>query len=142
MSRDRSACLLDLALGARGHGDALDHEPPPGDLTGAEQLDRMVGTAHQAGAEQRLRRHLDAVGEQDEGAHIHDLRRLLERIGEAALGNAPDERHLAALETRTHLAAMARRLALASTAAGPAGTAAPAPAYQDRGPLRPDRPLQ
>src|SRR6266550_79250 len=76
MSRDRSACLLDLGLGARGHRDALHHELPPRDLTGAEQLDRMVGTAHEAGAEQRLRRHLDAVGEQDEVAHVHGMRRM------------------------------------------------------------------
>src|SRR6266576_2239405 len=114
----------------------------PGVLTGAEQLDRMVGTAHQAGAEQRLRRHLDAVGEQDEVAHVHDLRRLLERIGEAALGNAPDERHLAALEARTHLAALARGLALAAAAGGFADTGARAAAFADAGPVRAHRRLQ
>src|ERR1700704_1180287 len=88
----------------------------------------MVGPANEPGAEQRLRRHLDTLREEDEMAHVHDLRRLLERIGEAALGNAPDERHLPALESGTHLAALARGLAFAAAAgrlADPgAGTAA------------------
>src|SRR5437867_521633 len=130
MSRDRSAGLLDLGLGARGHRDAFHDELPPRDLAGPEQFDRMVGTPHQPGAEQRFRRHLDTLRQEDEVAHIHHLRRLLERIREAALGNAPDERHLPALESRTHLAALARGLAFAAAAgrladsrAGPAALA-------------------
>src|SRR6266576_2519649 len=114
----------------------------PGVLTGAEQLDRMVGTAHQAGAEQRLRRHLDAVGEQDEVAHVHDLRRLLERIGEAALGNAPDERHLAALEPRTHLAALTGGLAFAAAAGRLADPGAGTAAFADPRAMRAARRLQ
>src|SRR5258705_881478 len=140
MSRDRSAGLLDLGLGARGDRDAFDDELPPRDLTGAEQLDRVVGTAHQSGAEQRLRRHLDTLREQDEVAHVDDLCRLLERVGEAALGNAPDERHLAALEPRTHLAPLTRGLAFAAAAsrlADPgAGTAAFANPRASRAPRR------
>src|SRR5437879_13513807 len=101
----------------------------------------MVGTAHQAGAEQRLRRHLDAVGQEDEVAHVHDLRRLLERIGEAALGNAPDERHLAALEARTHLAALARGLALAAAAGGFSYPRSRTPPFTNAGPVRTHRRL-
>src|SRR5207237_9940444 len=43
-------------------------------------------------------------------------RRLLERIGEAALGNAPDERHLPALESRTDLTALPSGLAFPAAA--------------------------
>jgi len=64
-------------------------------------------------------------------AHVHDLRRLLERIGEAALGNAPDERHLAALESRTHVTALARGLALAAAAGGLADAGAGTTALTD-----------
>src|SRR6185295_11512274 len=72
----------------------------------------------QSRAEQRLGRHLDALGEQHEMAHVHDLRRLLERIGEAALRNAPDEGHLAALEPGAHLAALPRGLSLPTASCG------------------------
>src|SRR6185312_10819478 len=98
--------------------DALHDEFPARHLTGPEQLDRMIRTAHQSRAEQRLGRHLDALGEQHEMAHVHDLRRLLERIGEAALRNAPDEGHLAALEPGAHLAALPRGLSLPTASCG------------------------
>src|SRR5881394_4034500 len=63
------------------HGDALHNELPPLDLAGAEQLDWVIGTPHEPGAEQRLGRHLDALRQQHQVADVHDLRRLLERIG-------------------------------------------------------------
>src|SRR3989441_12488772 len=96
----------------------------------------MVGAANQSGAEQRLRRHLDALGEQDEVTDVHHLRRLLERIGEAAFGNAPDERHLAALEARAHLAALARGLAFAAATGRLPDTGAGAAAFADARAMR------
>src|SRR3989442_2853124 len=90
--------------------------PPRSTLFPYTTLFRSIGPADQPGAEQRLRRHLDPFGQQHEMPHVDDLRRLLERIGEAALGNAPDERHLPALESRTHLAALPRRLTLPTAA--------------------------
>src|SRR5439155_12761371 len=106
----------DLGFCARRHGDALHNELPPLDLAGAEQLDRVIGTPHEPGAEQRLGRHLDALRQQHKVADVHDLRRLLERIGEPALGDAADERHLPALESGAHLATLARGLTLAAAA--------------------------
>src|SRR5690242_18117495 len=124
---DGPARLLDL--GARGsrHGHALHHELAL-QLAHPQQLHRMVGAADQPGAEQRVGRHLHALLEDREVPHVHHLRRLLERIGEAALGNATDQGHLAALEPGPRLAARARGLSLAALArrlAQPrAGTAA------------------
>src|SRR6185295_6568061 len=112
------------------------------DLTGPEQLDGMIRPPHEAGAEQRLRRHLDALREQHEMAHIHDLRRLLERIGEAALGNPADQRHLPALEPRTHLAALARRLTLAAATGRLADTRPGAATLADARAVRAARCLQ
>src|SRR3989441_9127363 len=124
---DGAARLLDLGAGGGGDGDALDDELAR-HVAHAEQLDRVVGPAHQPRAEQRLGRDLDAVGERAEMAHVHDLRRLLERVREAALGDAADQRHLAALEAGPRAAARARGLALAAPArrlAQPRARAAP-----------------
>src|SRR5712664_3650642 len=96
----------------------------------------MVGTPHQPGAEQRFRRHLDTLRQEDEVAHVHHLRGLFERICEAALGNAPDERHLPALESRTHLAALARGLAFAPAAGRIAGSRAGPAALAGAGAMR------
>src|SRR5207245_953725 len=54
------------------------------------------------------------LGELIQVADVHDLGRLLERVGEAPFGDAPDERHLTALEPGPRLAARARGLALAA----------------------------
>src|SRR3989442_13412989 len=50
-SLDGAARLLNLRARGGGDGDALHHELSA-DLTHAEQLDRVVGPAHQPGAEQ------------------------------------------------------------------------------------------
>src|SRR5216684_4968844 len=134
-SLDGPARLLDLGARGSGHGHAL-HDELTLQLAHAEQLHRMVGPADQSGAEQRVGRYLHALFEDREVSHIHDLGRLLERIGEAALGDAPDQWHLAALEPRPRLAARARRLSFAALArrlAEPrAGAAAHTPARRHR----------
>src|SRR5437867_3993863 len=112
-TRDGAARLLDLRAGRGRHRHAL-HAELALHVPHAEQLDGAVGPAHQPGAEQRLRRDLDALGELAQVPDVDHLRRLLERVREPALGNAADERHLAALEPGAYLAALARRLALAA----------------------------
>src|SRR2546426_63382 len=112
---DRAAGLLDLRPGGGRRGDAL-HDELPGHVAHAEQLDGMVRPAHQTGAEQRFGSHLDPVGELREVSHVDHLCGLPERVREAALRDAPDERHLAALESGACLAAGPRGLPLASSA--------------------------
>src|SRR2546422_4399849 len=137
---DRAAGLLELRPGRARHSDTLADELR-GHVAHAEQLDGMVWPAHQAGAEQRLGSHLDPVRELREVPHVDHLRGLPERVGEAALRDAPDERHLAALESGARLAAGPRRLPLAASAgrlADPrARTAALADARAARPPRRP-----
>src|SRR5213596_4184464 len=106
-ARDRSARLLDLGARGGGHCHALHAELAP-HVTHAEQLDRVIRPAHQPRPEQRVGRHLHTLGELIQVADVHDLGRLLERVGEATFGDAPDERHLAALEPGPRLAARAR----------------------------------
>src|SRR6266516_273668 len=110
-ARDRPARLFDLR--ARGGGDrhALYAELAP-HVAHAEQLDGVVRPADEPRPEQRVGRHLDALGELVEVPDVHHLRRLLEGVREAALRDAPDERHLAALEPGPCLAPGAGRLAL------------------------------
>src|SRR5437762_369709 len=112
---DGAARLLDLLACGSGHGHALHDELPP-HVPHAEQFDRVVGPAHQPRAEQRLGRDLDAFREPRQVPHVHDLCRLPERVREAPLGDATDERHLPALEPRAGLTAGASRLALAAPA--------------------------
>src|SRR3989442_577754 len=112
-ARDRSARLLDLGARGGGHRHALHAELAP-HVTHAEQLDRVIRPAHQPRPEQRVGRHLHTLGELIQVADVHDLGGLLERVGEAPFGDAPDERHLAALEPGPRLAARARGLALAA----------------------------
>src|SRR3989442_13346168 len=112
---DGAARLLDLGAGGGRHRDAL-HDELALHVAHPEQLDWMVRTAHEPRPEQRVRRHLHPVGQQAQVPYVHDLRRLLERIGEAALGNAADERHLAALEPGPRRPAAARRLPLTAPA--------------------------
>src|SRR5438132_5768933 len=137
---DRAAGLLDLRPGGGRSGAAL-HGELPGTVAHAEQLAGMVRPAHQTGAEQGLGSHLDPVGELREVSHVDHLRGLPERVREAALRDAPDERHLAALESGARLAAGPRGLPLASSAgrlADPrARTAALADARAVRSPRRP-----
>src|SRR2546430_17197555 len=135
---DRSAGLLDLRPGGGRDGDALNDELP-GHVAHAEQLDRMVRPAHQASAEQRLGSHLDPVRELREVPHVDYLRGLAERVGEAALRDAPDERHLAALESGARLAAAPRRLPLAASAGRLADPRARTPALADARAVRPPR---
>src|ERR1043166_3818394 len=104
---DGSARLLDLHARGCGYRHALDDELP-GHVSQAEQLDGMIGPADEPGAEQGIRGHLDALGERAELAHVHDLGGLLERVCEAAFGDAPDERHLPALEPGPRAASAAR----------------------------------
>src|SRR6266705_6510277 len=113
-ARDRAARLLDLRAGGGRHRHAL-HAELALDVPHAKQLDGAVRPAHQPGAEQRLRRDLDALGELAQVPDVDHLRRLLERVREAPLRDAADERHLPALEAGTRLPARARRLALAAT---------------------------
>src|SRR2546422_3090196 len=134
-SLDGAARLLNLRARGGGDGDALHHELSA-DLTHAEQLDRVVGPAHQPGAEQGLRRDLDPLGELRQVLDVHHLRRLPERIRKAALGDTADQRHLAALETGPRLAPRPGGLPLATPPCRLAdpGTRPAAPA--DAGPVR------
>src|SRR2546430_17524636 len=116
-ARDRAARLLDLRAGGGRHRHTLDAELAL-DVPHAEQLDGAVRPAHQPRAEQRAGRPLDPLSELAQVPDVHHLCRLLERVGEAALRDAADERHLAALEPRPGLAARARGLALSAPAGG------------------------
>src|SRR5947207_14429219 len=98
-TRDGPARLLDLRAGGGGHLHALDAELAL-HVARAQQLDRMVRTPDQPRSEQRLRCHFQALGELAQVSDVDHLRHLLERVREAALGNAADERHLPALEDR------------------------------------------
>src|SRR2546427_13215173 len=104
-------CALPISRGG-GHRHALHAELAP-HVTHAEQLDRVIRPAHQPRPEQRVGRHLHTLGELIQVADVHDLGGLLERVGEAPFGDAPDERHLTALAPGPRLAARARGLALA-----------------------------
>src|SRR6266581_7594331 len=108
---DGTARLLDLGARGGGNGDAL-HDELPAHVPHAEKLDGMVRPADQPGAEQRLRRDLDPLGELRQMLHVHHLRRLLEGVREPALGDPADQRHLAALEAGARLAPGASRLPL------------------------------
>src|SRR5256886_13525809 len=116
-ARDRAARLLDLRAGGGRYRHTL-HAELALDVPHAEQFDGAVRPAHQPRAEQGVGRDLDALGEPAQVPHIHHLRRLLERVGKAALGNSADERNLTALETGPGLTTRARRLALPSPAGG------------------------
>src|SRR5690242_7358470 len=137
-ARDRAARLLDLRAGGGRHRHALDAELAL-DVPHAEQLDGAVRPAYQPGAEQRIGRDLHPLGEPAEVADVHHLRRLLERVGEATLGDAADERHLAALEPGAHLAALTRGLALAAAAGRLADSRAGPAAFADTGAVRAGR---
>src|SRR5467141_3172861 len=99
-ARDGAARLLDLRAGRGRHRHTL-HAELALHVTHAEQLDGVVRPAHQPGAEQRLRRDFDALGELPQVPHVDHLCRLFERVREAALRDAADERHLPALEAGT-----------------------------------------
>src|SRR5438105_4091648 len=130
-ARDRTARLLDLRAGGGRYCHAL-HAELALNVPHAEQLDGAVRPAHQPRAEQRVGCDLDALGEPAQVPHVHHLRRLLERVGKAALGNAADERHLPALEPGPGLTPGARRLALPAPAGGLADSGA-GPAALARG---------
>src|SRR5207247_11070973 len=98
--------------------------------------------AHQASAEQGLGGHPDAFREPRESADVHPLGGLLERVGEAALRNAADERQLSALEPGTGLPAAASRLSLASPARRLADPRAGTAALADARTVRPRRGVQ
>src|SRR5881409_2399106 len=123
---DGAAGLLDLRAGRGGRRDAAHHELAA-HLAHAEQLDRAVGAAHQPRAEQRVGGDLDAFSEQRQMPDVHDLGRIPEGVREAAFRNAPDERHLAALEPETRRAAGAGLVPLLAAPAGlPDSRAGPA----------------
>src|SRR3989442_743107 len=127
---DGAARLLDLRPGGGGRRDPADDELP-GHLAHAEQLDRAVGPAHESRAEQRVGGDFDTFGEQRQMPDVHDLRRIPEGIGEAALGDAADERHLPALEPQAGRAAGAGLVALLAAAAGLPDPRARPPAHAD-----------
>src|SRR5213080_4708007 len=108
-ARDRAARLLDLRAGGGRDRHAL-HAELALDVPHAEQLDGAVRPAHQP--------------------------RLLERVGEAALRDAADERHLPALEPGAGLAAGPRGLPLASPAGGLADPRAGPTPLADAGTVR------
>src|SRR5256885_3913896 len=125
-ARDRAARLLDLRAGGGRHRHALDAELTF-DVPHAEQLDGAVRPAHQPRTEQRVGRDLHALGEPAQVPDVHHLCRLFERVGETALRDAADERHLAALQPRPGLTPRARGLALPSPARRPTGARARPP---------------
>src|SRR6185503_15330221 len=99
-------------------------------VTHAEQLDRLIGPAHEPRAEQGVGSDLDTLGDEAQVADVHHLRVLLERVREAPLRNAANERHLAAFEARADLLPGPGRLSLAAPSrrladarAGPASLA-------------------
>src|SRR5438034_1012098 len=108
--------------------------PPPANRS--YKLNRVPWPAHQSGAEQRLRRDLDTLGQLSQVTDVHHLRGLLKRVREAALRDAADERHLAALEPRPGLAARARGLTFAPPAGGLADPRAGAAPLADAGTVR------
>src|SRR2546429_10015567 len=140
-ARDRAARLLDLRAGGGRHRHTLDAELAL-DVPHAEQLDGAVRPPHQPRADQRVGRDLDALGEPAQVSHVHHLRRLLERVGEAALGDAAAERPLPALEPRARLAARPRGLPLASPAGGLADPRAGPTPFADAGTGRAGRRAQ
>src|SRR5207244_120907 len=75
-------------------------------------------------------------GKLAEMSHVDDLRRLLERVREPALGNPANERHLAALKAGTHLAALPRGLALPAATGGLPDARAGPPSLADAGAVR------
>src|SRR5882724_3718974 len=126
-ARDGAARLLDLRAGRGRHRHAL-HAELALHVAHAEQLDGAVRPAHQPGTEQRLRCDLGPLGELAQMPDVDHLCRLLERVREAALRDAADERHLPALETGTRLPARPRGLTLAAPPrrlADPGARAAP-----------------
>src|SRR2546430_12273091 len=137
-ARDRAARLLDLRAGGGRHRHALDAELTF-DVPHAEQLDGAVRPAHQPRAEQRVGRHLHALGEPAQVPDVHHLCRLFERVGEAALRDAADERHLAPFEPGPGLTAPAPGLALPSPAGGLTDAGAGPATLADAGAVRAGR---
>src|SRR5207249_972876 len=84
-----------------------------GDLAAAEHLDRFVRALHEPVFPQQLRRdHGASVEPRLDRVEVHDLVLDPERIVEAALGHAPVQRHLAALEPTLVMKARSRLRAL------------------------------
>src|SRR2546422_11760753 len=79
-ARDGAARLLDLRAGRGRHRHAL-HAELALHVTHAEQLDGAVRPAHQPGAEQRLRRDLDALSELAQVPDVDHLRSEERRVG-------------------------------------------------------------
>src|SRR6266702_2212432 len=83
-----------------------------------------------------------ARGEAVQVPHVDHLRRLLERVREPALGDAPDERHLPALEARPFLSPGAGRLAFPAPACGLSDAGAGTAPLADARPVRAARWLE
>src|SRR5687767_405660 len=94
---DAAARRDDLLTRAGAHLDAAQRHWAR-DLAVGEHLHGSILSDH-AGCDQALRRDL-ALANASQIAETHDLVGDAERIGEAALGNAPRHWHLAALELR------------------------------------------
>ena len=106
----------------------VDHQLP-GEVPVAEQLHGHDPLAREALLAQRLGRDGVAVGEPVQVSDVDDLVDGLERhVGEPAPGDAPVQRHLAALEAEARAAAGAGPLALGAPARGLAVPRAEAPA--------------
>ena len=90
-----------------------------GQFTVAEDFDSARGAIGQADRAQRGFVHARSVVKLIQLADVHRYELFREaRIVEPALGNAPDERHLATLKTNADGTARTCRLAFAATAAG------------------------
>src|SRR5688572_13484831 len=93
-------------------------------LAGAEDLDAVSLAIGEPSLAQRLEVNASAVAELVQRFEIDgDVTRRVPRVVETALGDAADERHLAAFKTDADRAAGTGGLALATAAAGFAVTA-------------------
>src|SRR5438270_398465 len=102
-----------------------------GDLAVAEDLDPVVVPAldDAPGPERRLVDHGAGLEGVDDPVEVDDREVLLERtVDEPALGDAPGQRHLAALEQRVLLEPLPGRVPLVALAGGLAVARAGAPA--------------
>src|ERR1017187_6831899 len=112
-------------FGARRDAErAHAHHQLFGQFAFAENFHSAGAAVGQAGRAQSRFIHAHAVVEPLQFADVHrDITRAKPRVVEPALGDAADERHLAAFKTDANRAAGTRRLALAAATARLAMTA-------------------
>src|SRR5262249_29824078 len=112
-----AACLLDLFKGRFRERMRADLERML-EFAVAENLDRKSGLADELFLAQQVRRNLDGRAELAQAFQRNDFVFRFGRERETALGNAADERRLAAFETLTDAARSARPRALVPAARG------------------------